>query len=345
MFMTIHRTMTRRSTLKLLGAFGLGAAAPEFFLNVQTSGARTSLHTVSKTLPLMKTLVTMTVCDPSRSLAEDALGKAFEHVQALIPVFNRFDAGSHLSRLNRSGILREVPSELFQVLETSKYLYYQSQKSFDVTILPLLEAHRHSVLQTGRPPELPAIKAILQSVGFERMELHPRTVRFTRPGMRITLDGIAKGYLVDRAAEMLRRQGVHSGLINAGGDIRAIGDKAGAPWQIGLQDPLARKQQAATFQLTDMAVATSGNYQNYYDPPARHHHIVSKELGDSPQRVLSVTVLAPSAMLADGLSTMLFLNTPETSLRQVASLPETEALIISQGGRTYQSSGLQRFLT
>ena len=343
--MSFQHTMNRRSALKLLGALGLGTAAPEFVFNVQAFAAQSSLHTVSKTLPLMKTLVSMTVCDRSRTLAEEALGQAFEHVQALIPVFNRFDAGSHLSRLNRSGILREVPAELFQVLETSKYLFYQSRRSFDVTILPLLEAHQQSVLRTGRPPEHPALQSILQTVGFEKLELHPGTVRFTRPGMRITLDGIAKGYLVDRAAEALRRQGVHSALINAGGDIRAIGDKGGAPWRIGLQDPLDRKRTAATFKLTDTAVATSGNYQNAYDPLARHHHIVSKGLGDAPQGILSVTVLAPSAMLADGLSTMLFLNSPEENLRQVASLPECEALIMTRGGRTHHSSGLQRFLS
>ncbi len=342
--MTDQQRMTRRSSLKLLGAFGLGAALPNVLLHARLAQAQASRHTVSKTLPLMNTLVTMTVCDPSRPRAEEALEKAFRHIQDLIPIFNRFDPGSRLSRLNQQGVLHDVPPELFQVLETSKYLYHQSKKSFDVTVLPLLEEHRQSVLQTGRPPEVREIKTILQSVGFDKLHLHPRTVRFTHSGMRITLDGIAKGYLVDRAAMVLRRQGVRSALINAGGDIRAIGGKDGAPWRIGLQDPLGRKKELATFKLADRAVATSGNYHNYYDPLAKHHHIISKGLGDSPQRIISATALAPSAMLADGLSTMLFLNTPAQSLRLVESLPESEALIITRGGRIFQSSGWQRTL-
>lgn len=336
--------MSRRSSLKYIAGLGLCASAPTVFYGPKPASAVGSPFIVSKTLPLMNTLVTMKVCDPSRQLAEEALEKAFQRLQDLIPVFNRFDPESPVSQLNQNAQLQDVPPQLFQVLQTSKYLYLQSKKSFDVSILPLLEAHQQSVLQTGKPPEIQQIKKTLECVGFEKIKLEPRSICFTRPGMRITLDGIAKGYLVDQAATSLKRQGIHSALINAGGDIRAIGNKGAFPWTIGLEDPLGRKKQLLTFKLSDLAVATSGNYHNYYDPLARHHHIISKGLGDSPQRIISATTLAPSAVLADGLSTLLFLQAPEQSLKLIESLPDAEALIITQGGRLFRSSGWQRHL-
>ena len=342
--MTFPNRMSRRSSFKVMGALGLGVSVPSLLWRPSALQAKTSLQTVSKTLPLMETLVSMTACDPSRMRAEEALEKAFRRVQDLIPVFDRFDADSRLGRLNQTGSLRDVPPQLFEVLETSKYLYHRSTKTFDVTILPLLEEHRDSVIRTGRPPEIRRVQAILASVGFAKIQLDPRTIRFRHSGVRITLDGIAKGYLVDQAAQTLRRAGVHSALIDAGGDIRAVGSKGPGPWRIGLEDPLGRKKRLMAFRLADLAVATSGNYEQYFDPLARHHHIVSKDLGDSPRRIISATATAPTAMLADGLSTMLFLQTPEQGLACIESMPECEALLITRGGRMFPSSGWHRLL-
>ena len=337
--MTTESRMSRRSSLKLIGALGLGISAPTIFFEPAPSLAGSAPHTLSRTIPLMSTLVSITVCDSSRDLAEEAQEKAFQTMKDLVPIFNRFDPNSRVSRLNRSGSLNDAPPHLMQVLGVSRDLFYQSGRVFDVTVLPLLDRQRESIVKTGRPLEFKEIREAFKCVGFEKVTFAPGKISFAHSGVRITLDGIAKGYIVDQAAKTLEKQGVKSALINAGGDIRAIGGKGSVPWRIGIRDPLGRKKHARTFDLTNMAVATSGNYENYFDPQARHHHIISKDLGDSPRRIISVTAMAGTAMLADGLSTALFLLGPEQGLKLIDSLPEAEALIMTRGGRTFKSSG------
>lgn len=337
--MTAESRMSRRSCLKLIGTLSLGVSAPAIFFEPAQALAGKSLHEISRTLPLMNTLVSITVCDASRHLAEEAQEKGFRVIQDLIPIFDRFDPKSQVSWLNQNKSLTEVPPQLFEVLKTSEKLFYQSGKAFDVTILPLLERQQEQVAGTGKPPDIQETRNTLTYVGFEKIDLDAGTIRFSHPGTRITLDGIAKGYIVDQAASTLENLGVQSALINAGGDIRAIGDKGGVPWTIGLKDPLGRKRTVQRFDLANRAVATSGNYENNFDPLARHHHIISKRLGDSPRRIISASVLANTAMLADGLSTTLFLSEPEHGLRFVESLPDCEALIMTRGGRIFESSG------
>ncbi|MCF8104373.1 MAG: FAD:protein FMN transferase [Desulfohalobiaceae bacterium] len=291
----------------------------------------------------MNTLVSITVCDASRDLAEESQEAAFQTMKDLIPIFNRFDPESRISRLNVSGKLNDVPPHFLQVLETSQDLFYQSGKVFDITVLPLLERQQESVAKTGRPPQIQEIQDMRKSLGFEKIKFGPGKIVFAHAGVRITLDGIAKGYIVDQAARTLEKHGVKSALINAGGDIRAIGGKGPVPWQVGLRDPLDRRQHVQIFNLAHMAVATSGNYENYFDPLARHHHIINKDLGDSPRRTISATAVARTAMMADGLSTAMFLAGPKKGLKLIESLPGAEALVMTRGSRIFKSSGWNQF--
>ncbi|MBW2742244.1 MAG: FAD:protein FMN transferase [Deltaproteobacteria bacterium] len=158
--------------------------------------------------------------------------------------------------------------------------------------------------------------------------------------MQISLDGIAKGYIVDQAANLIKLNGIKYALINAGGDVRVIGgngpDKA---WQIGIKDPLEKREVTELFKLNNGAVATSGNYENYFDKDKIHHHIIDTSTGDSPFQTISTTVIAPTVMQADALSTSLFIHNPKDGINLADSLSNIEALIIAKGGIKYQSSG------
>ena len=330
--------MDRRNWLKLTGTAGLATLAPTLFFRPGRALATDRMQRVSKTLPLMNTTVEITVLDTSRQKAEEAVEQGFAAMRETIPLFDRFDPNGRIARLNQSGKLSDVPPELSTVLQRSRQLHAMSEGAFDITVLPVLESYKRSLQRTGRPPSPEALRREQQRTGWERISLGSGSVRL-ESGTRITLDGIAKGYIVDAAARAIRRYGAQCALINAGGDVRAVGDKNGSPWLVGIQDP----QQPNTFyqkiRLSDLAIATSGSYVNHFGDSLRHNHIVGSQSGVSPKRSLSASVLAPSAVLADGLSTTLFLSGPERGMRLCNKLRDVEALILARGNRPFASSG------
>jgi thiamine biosynthesis lipoprotein len=289
----------------------------------------------------MNTLVTVTVLDRSRQRAVTAQNAAFQTMHKLVPVFDRFRSDSHISRLNRHGALHDVPPDLDRVLNACSELYRQSHNHFDVTILPLLQRTSSTVRRTGNALSPKEIRDLKSLIGFRHVGHTSRAVRLERPGMGITLDGIAKGYIVDQAAACLVRHGVRSALINAGGDIRVTGGKGGSPWLIGVQDPMRTEGQIARLGLHQAAVATSGSYEQFFDPLARHHHLIDTS-GYSPHRIVSSTVVAPTAMQADGLATALFLMPPGKGLQWAASLPGVQACLITRGNRTMNTPGWEK---
>lgn len=336
--------LTRRRCLKLMGALGLSACSAELVVRPAFGLMSSNYETFSKTLPMMNTLVNITVYEKSREKALMAQEKAFAKMKGLLPVFNRFDSDSHLSWLNREGKLKDVPPELLEVLKTAKKLYQLSDRRFDLTILPLLEWNEKCWQKDDRSPNYKELQELSSIIGFEHVEVKNNLVAYQRQGMKMTLDGIAKGYLVDQAAECLRDQGVEYGLINAGGDIRTIGGKGSRPWHIGIKDPLGRKEHLQTINLKNLAVATSGSYENHWDPYMKHHHLMNKDNLTSSFRNLSTSVISQTAMKADGLSTALFVLPPRKALTLVESHPQDEACLIARGYRLFQSSGWKKYI-
>ena len=331
----------RRNFLYSLAVLGLGAGIP--VLTWAPQGKAQSRGQISKTMPLMNTLVTIEIRDSSREHALEAQEAAFQAMREVLPIFDRFRTDSHISHLNQSGILRDVPQSLNQVLTACTDLYEHSQGHFDITILPLLQASRHALRRTGNPLPPRDIEELREVIGFQGVRYDPKNVRLDRSGMQITLDGIAKGHIVDRAVAALRTKGVHRALVNAGGDIRVIGGSLDLPWRIGIQDPTRKDRHLAQLALGQAAVATSGSYEQFFDPLARHHHLIDST-GYSPRRPLSVTVVAPTAMQADGLATALFLMPLDQGLQLASSLSGVQAAIITRGNRILTTPGWDRLM-
>lgn len=340
--MSTKTTLPRRQCLKILGTCGLGSLVPSLYL--KAAYGQEHLQKTSKTMSMMGTLVTLTIYDPSKEKAVQLQEEAFQKMAELIPIFDRYNPQSHISWLNCHGVLNDVPPNLAKVLQTSQALYQKTQKAFDISMLPLLELYKKTLATTGRTPSHAQVKKQMEVVGFEKIAISSRKVVFQNSGMRISLDGIAKGFIVDQAVEFLKFHGVHYALINAGGDIRAIQGKGNAPWIIGIEDPRGKKRSVQKIGLKDMAVATSGHYENYFDSSGRHHHIIDASQGDSPRRTLSATVIAPSAMLADGLSTAAFVLPPEKSSHIAQLFSNVATKVIVHGGRSFNSLGWNRFV-
>jgi thiamine biosynthesis lipoprotein len=276
----------------------------------------------------MSTLVSISMLNASRAQAAEAVETAFSEMGRLIGLLNRFDPSSAVGVLNQDGRLTDVPPELGHVVSRALQFHRRSLGAFDITVKPLVD-----LLRSGKPCRGEWIAA-LELVGSANVELTGGRIRFRRSGMGVTLDGIAKGYIVDRMAEVLLRNGVNNFLVNAGGDIRTAGTKEnGHPWTVAVQDPSKHEQFPDMIHMTDGAVATSGTYER------RYRHIVDSETGELPEHCASVTVLAPTALAADAVATTLFAMKPDDGLKLIGTLPGNECLVIDDHGEQRRSGG------
>jgi thiamine biosynthesis lipoprotein len=320
-----------------------GAPAEESVLTRDLEPVDRRSSRVVYRLPVMGTLVSVSTLVRSPDRADQAVGVAFEEMGRLIRIFSHFDAGSAASQLNRMGRLDEPPPELARVAADAKRYHRLTGGGFDISVAPVVELFRDR--PAGALPDEADVRAALELVGAERIEISRRRIGFRRQGMRLTLDGIAKGFIVDRMARALERHRIRDYLVEAGGDIRVRGSRGhGRPWRIAVQDPeKGDGDQGAGFpaviELMRGAVATSGSYENYYDPGREHHHIVSAESGESPQLSRSVTVVAPTAMAADALATSVFLMAPPAGVRFVEALRGSECLVLDHEGAQVSTRG------
>jgi thiamine biosynthesis lipoprotein len=333
--------MTRRSFVRLWGAMGLGLAtglphAP----SAETTRHDRELYRVSETRLAMGTFVSIIALDRSRLRAEDAAGAAFEEIGRLERLLGRFGRSTPVSLLNREGRIVDPPPELEAVVVRALAHHRLSAGAFDISIQPVVDLFRRSHAAGRLPPPNTAVERALARVNAADIIVGQAQIGFARARMGITLDGIAKGYVVDRASAVLTRGGVEHHLVNAGGDIRTRGrGRHGRPWRVAIQDPDKRGDCPAVVRLTDGAIATTGNYEIFFDREKLFHHLVSPYTGRSPRASASVSVLARSAMDADALSTGVFVMEPRRGTRFIDTLPACECLVLDREGQRHLSDG------
>ena len=337
-----EKGLNRRAFLRLSGLLGLGMASASFMpLTAEAVKFDKKLYKVSDTKLSMGTFVSMTLIHASRDEAEQAMGQAFEEISRLVAMMDRFNDTTAIGLLNREGIIRDVPKEMSWVVSKGLEYNRQSQGNFDITVKPVVDLfYKIGKSSKVNLPTDKEIAKVLPLVGSEKIEIGGGTIRFKRPGMGITLDGIAKGYIVDKAAMVLKEKGVENFLINAGGDIRTSGSKQDKkPWTVAVQDPKKKGKYPDIIHMTNGAIATSGNYEVYFDKEKMVHHIVNPRTGTSPLSDTSVSVTARTTMEADALSTSVFIMEPEQGIKFINSRPQCECLTITRQGTKYQSSG------
>lgn len=278
--------------------------------------------------------------DPAeaRRLLEAGMAE-FDRIEADMSTFRE---DSLISRINREAVLHPVEAgeELYRLVERSLALSRDSGGAFDITFdaVGALYDFRARVR-----PEAEALADSLVRVDYRHVRLDARTrsIRYTAPGTRINLGGIAKGYACERVVALLREAGVRHAMAVAGGDTRLLGDRRGRPWIVGIRDPDARDRWVTRLALADEAISTSGDYERYFDEDGeRYHHILNPASGLSASGVRSVTVVGPDATLTDGLSTTLFVLGVEKGLDFIGTRPGYEAVIVDADRRVHYSSGL-----
>ncbi len=215
-------------------------------------------------------------------------------------IFSLYDGRSALAHLNRTGVLQAPPPELIALLTHAHRLSEETSGAFDVSVQPLCELF-------ARPrPEVTAteISHARSLVDFHAIEVTPDCIRLARPGMKLTLNGLAQGYITDCIAEKLRAGGCQHTLVDLG-EKRALGPHHdGNPWRLSVECPVDRTRLVGVLELQHQALATSGGYGTPW--PHGRHHLIDARLGENRTGGwASVSVLAPTATEADGLSTAL----------------------------------------
>jgi thiamine biosynthesis lipoprotein len=285
----------------------------------------------------MSTRVSVAAIHHSRYLLEEAAGRAFEEMERLIGLLSRFDSGSAVGVLNAEGSLAGPPPELTLLFDRSAAVHEASGGAFDITVQPLVDLLR----QAAGSPDPVTWRDALETVGAEALRVSTARIAFERDGMGITLDGIAKGYIVDVMAAVLEANGIDRFLIDAGGDIRASGLREDdLPWVVAVRDPRHGGILPSPLRVMSGAVATSGGYEARFDPDGSWHHIVSSRTGRSPDDVLSVTVAGPTALASDALATAVLLMSPREGVLFIDSVPGFECMVIDANGLPTLSAGL-----
>ncbi len=259
------------------------------------------------------------------------------HVDGLMTVYR---PESQVGRLNATGILSDPDPHLVRVLDFSQRLAALSDGAFDVTVQPLWRCHVEAK-RRGRLPTTPEIAAARALVDWRALEVSPLRVTLSRPGMGITLNGVAQGYAADLAFAALRENGILDALIDAG-EYGAGGERQpGQPWTVGLQHPRDPAAVIASVPLDGRFLATSGDYATPFTGDFTSNHIFDPRTGRSPHGLSSAAVAAPSGMEADGLTKpMMVLDLPRAQVL-LARFPGAGAVWMDKGGRIVASSGMR----
>lgn len=274
-------------------------------------------------------------------VAEEALRLVLQDVRRLESVLSLYQQDSALSQLNRQGSLIAPAPELVDLLQASRHYAVLTDGAFDPTIQPLwILCSRHFAQPQAAQAGPPAadIAVALRAVGLDHVLVSRDRIAFRRPGMAISLNGIAQGYITDRVVERLHQHGIAHTLVDMG-ESRALGHHSdGRPWRAMIADPLEPDRDGLIVPLTDAALATSGDYGFRFDQAGRFHHIFDPHSGYSPQRYRSVSVTMPTAMAADALATAFTLMPPEAINGVLRRLGTGRAHLITTEGQSVMIS-------
>lgn len=287
-----------------------------------------------KSIFAMDTVMDLTVYD------EDALLSAEAEIKRIDALLNRGNENSEIYQINNKKTA-EVSSETAELIKTAVGISEKTNGAFDITTAPVTDLWGFYG-GNFRVPTESELKTALDGVGYEKIQLNGRNVAMSE-NTSIDLGGIGKGYASDRVMEVLKNNNVKSAVISLGGNVRTLGKKPnGQAWKIGITDPMDKSQIFGTVSVTDSAVVTSGGYQRYFEADGvTYHHIIDPDTGRSAQSGLaSVTVIAKSGTIADGLSTALFVMGLDKSAEFWREDGGFEAVFVDDNGEIYVTAGI-----
>jgi thiamine biosynthesis lipoprotein len=318
----IRRSLVVFALLTLPALFAVGGAPRPVAFRTQTMG----------------TWATLTIVTPDSAAVADLAYRSLLELHRVDSLMSNWTQTSEIARINREAGKSNVVvhPEVATVLDFAQRVTRATDGAMDITVEPLVRAWGFLGGERHVPTQAEITQA-LQSVGPDKLRFDAanKTIRFTNAHTRIDLGGIAKGYGVDRVADMVRRAGITGALVDLSGNMRALGDAAGkSGWSVGIRDPSGKHPYLATIRLHDDAISTSGNYEQFVDANGkRYGHIIDPRTGWPADGLVSVTVVASTAMECDAWDTGLFVLGSEKA-RAIAKSHSEFAVVIVEPART-----------
>ena len=322
-----------KNTLALMSLF-----LSIFILSGQKSYSESSI--------LMGSSFEITVVAEDEDFAKESLAIAKKEIIRIENLISSWDQKSETSRINRNaGIAAvEVSKELFDLIFRAQQISKLSSGAFDLTFAAIDKLWNFD----GKESEMPnpdTLKASVFNIGYQLIELDEEslTVFLPKKGMKIGFGAIGKGYAADRAKQLLVERGVLGGIINASGDMNTWGTKPdGSSWTIGIVNPMNNKKVFSWFSLEHNAVVTSGDYEKFTQINGRRYsHIIDPRTGIPSQGIVSCTIFAGKAELADAIATAIFVMGVESGLFLIDQLPDIEAILIDDSGIIHCSKNIE----
>ncbi len=316
------------------------------FLLIGISSTGFSQEVYKRTLKLMGSRFDITVIAQNKKLGDSYIDTAVQEIDRIEKLISSWDPNSQTSAINKNAGNKpvQVSPELFQLIKRSINISKLTDGAFDISYASMDRIWKFD----GSMKQMPSKNKIQHSVakvGYHNIILDSKksTVFLKLKGMKIGFGAIGKGYAADKAKVLLKQRGVVAGIINASGDMNTWGKQLnGEKWKIAITNPMNKNTAFALLPLFEKAVVTSGNYEKYVQfNGTRYTHIIDPRTGYPSSGIISVTVFAPKAELADALATSIFIMGKEIGINRINQLPQIECIVIDDKGNIHTSNNIK----
>ena len=300
----------------------------------------------TRSLHVMGSHFTFTAVSADDTLAWRAVRAAMRETQRIDRLFSYWDSTSQITQVNRAAGLHPVvvDQEVYDLIQRTLKLSALSGGAFDITFAGGEKIYKFDRKAHAALPDSATVRASVRRINYRKVLLDPAThsVMLQDKGMRMNLAGILQGYGVRRAQALMRQPGITGGLINGSGDVSCWGRQAdGSLWRIAIGDPAYPQSVSSWVLVTDVAVVTAGNYEQYFTVDGKYYgHIIDPHTGYPATGLRSVTIICPDVELADGLDEVVFVKGPTEGLAFINTLKGVDCTLITNDGRTLASKGM-----
>lgn len=300
----------------------------------------------NKTVKLMGSRFDISVVANSEEQGYYYIDLAIDEIDRIEKLVSSWDPNSQTSEINNNAGNKPVvvDKELFDLIERSLAISKLTDGAFDISYASLDKVWKFDGSMNTMPSKDEIVNSV-SKVGFENIILNRNdtTVYLKLKGMKIGFGAIAKGYAADKAKKLLQDKGVTAGIINASGDMNTWGNQPnGEEWKVGIKNPMNKNKVFALMPISNAAVVTSGNYEKFVEfDGKRYSHIINPKTGYPSSGIISVSVFAPKAELADALATSIFVMGLDVGLDFVNQLRNIDCIIVDDNGKIHSSNGIE----
>lgn len=299
-----------------------------------------------RVIRLMGNMFEICISGKGTALEELKIDAAVAEIRRLEKLLTTFDENSQTNTINKFAGIKpvKVDREVFELIERSVKLSQLTQGAFDITYGSIDKRLWNFDTTMTSLPDAGAARESVRLINYRNIQLVPgdMTVFLAEKGMRIGFGAIGKGYAADEAKRLLQQMNVESGIVNAAGDLTTWGNQPdGKPWTIGIADPDQQTSHFSTISISNMAVATSGNYEKYVILDGKKYsHTINPATGMPVTGIKSVSIISPAAELSDALTTPVIVMGIKAGLHLIDQLPHTGCVIVDEAGNIYYSNSI-----